>query len=102
MLAMVGNAIHSRRRWMDDSWSALIAETTLSRPGSPGFAGAPEDIIKASAVAASAMQFSFILIPFRSNPCGRLERYLVLVQSEGMRYFLDTEFNGFGGALLSL
>src|SRR5215217_2395236 len=36
-------------------------------------------------------------------PKGRLEPSRSLVQSgAAMRYFLDTEYNGFGGALLSL
>ena len=47
MLAMVGSAIHARRRSIDASWSALIAAYDFSRPGSPG-AGAAGAAAKAS------------------------------------------------------
>ena len=35
-------------------------------------------------------------------PKGRLDEAFRQVQTAAVRYFLDTEFNGFGGALLSL
>ena len=39
---------------------------------------------------------------FDSIPASRLDRQSALVQTGAMRYFLDTEYNGFGGGLLSL
>ena len=39
---------------------------------------------------------------FDSVSATRLDRQFALVQTVAMRYFLDTEYNGFGGALLSL
>src|SRR5690349_8168775 len=101
MLAMVGSLIQSRSRSIDASWSALIAATTLSRPGSPGFATAIDD--QASAVAASMRCFACILTP--SNPVSDAQDWNLPARSSRvrpMRYFLDTEYDGFGGKLLSI
>ena len=63
MLAMVGSAIHSRRRSIEPSLSALMAATTLSRLASPcaAPAGAATNA-NASVAALTKVKYRFKLI----------------------------------------
>src|SRR5690349_23610263 len=98
ILAMVGSLIHSRSRVSDASWFAFIVAATFSRPGSSGaaFAAAAPH----SAATATTVRNAFMSSPFDDKSRRTLDWQEALVQTPAMRYFLDTEYNGWGGALL--